>query len=128
MKTHHVKILPKFFQEILDGKKPFEARINDRKYKVGDRVRLNEFLGSKLELECKCINVCFEDDVDNCPIQRLRCGEHEICSYSGRYIDVEIEKIWDLGFIHEGLIIFTFKVIEKHLNVEGYNDVIEYDE
>ncbi|GHV18233.1 hypothetical protein FACS189425_06430 [Clostridia bacterium] len=39
---HNLKILPKFFEPIRNGAKPFELRKNDRDYKVGDTVRLWE--------------------------------------------------------------------------------------
>lgn len=40
--THELKIQPKYFRAILDGKKNFEIRKNDRGYKVGDKVVLKE--------------------------------------------------------------------------------------
>ena len=40
--THELKLQPKYFRAILDGKKTFEIRKNDRGYKVGDKVILKE--------------------------------------------------------------------------------------
>jgi ParB family chromosome partitioning protein len=40
---HELKILPEYFQEILDGKKTFEYRYNDRGYKNGDILHLREY-------------------------------------------------------------------------------------
>ena len=42
-KTHELKIYPKYFEAILDGKKTFEIRKNDRNFHVGDRVVLKEW-------------------------------------------------------------------------------------
>ncbi|MGR5128040.1 DUF3850 domain-containing protein [Photobacterium swingsii] len=40
MKTHTLKIEPVYLNAIIDGKKTFEIRKNDRGFRVGDRVRL----------------------------------------------------------------------------------------
>ncbi|APQ59848.1 hypothetical protein VK72_14590 [Paenibacillus polymyxa] len=41
--THDLKILPKYFDAVCDGWKPFEVRKNDRNYQVGDLLNLNEW-------------------------------------------------------------------------------------
>lgn len=43
MKTHHLKCWPEFFEAVIDGRKPFEVRENDRGYEVGDMLVLNEY-------------------------------------------------------------------------------------
>lgn len=45
---HELKILPEFFEDVILGFKTFEIRKNDRDYKVGDIVFLNEFDGEKM--------------------------------------------------------------------------------
>lgn len=36
MQTHTIKILPEYFDAVLDGRKKAELRFNDRGYQVGD--------------------------------------------------------------------------------------------
>ncbi len=43
MAHHDLKILPGFFEAVVDGKKTFEIRINDRDFKEGDSVTLHEY-------------------------------------------------------------------------------------
>ena len=42
---HELKILPQFFKDVLSGEKTFEVRKNDRPFKKGDMLALNEFDG-----------------------------------------------------------------------------------
>lgn len=42
-KVHNLKILPKYFQDVVNGKKKFELRENDRTFKVGDLLNLQEY-------------------------------------------------------------------------------------
>ena len=42
-KFHELKILPEYFKEVANHNKRFELRRDDRDYKVGDYVMLNEF-------------------------------------------------------------------------------------
>jgi hypothetical protein len=43
MKTIEKKVWPEYFQEILDGKKTFELRLNDFDIKEGDKLVLKEW-------------------------------------------------------------------------------------
>lgn len=45
--THALKIVPPFFKDIVEGEKTFEVRRNDRLFKVGDSLLLQEFHGEK---------------------------------------------------------------------------------
>lgn len=44
---HELKILPKYFADIAFREKRFEIRKNDRDFKVGDILKLNEYDGEK---------------------------------------------------------------------------------
>lgn len=41
--NHELKVHPQFWPGIKDGSKPFEVRLNDRKYRVGDKLKLREY-------------------------------------------------------------------------------------
>lgn len=43
--VHVLKTLPLYFNQTLDGNKPFEIRLNDRYFQVGDYVLLAEWDG-----------------------------------------------------------------------------------
>lgn len=43
MTTHVIKIWPRFFDQVDNGVKPFEVRRNDRDYKGGDVLILQEW-------------------------------------------------------------------------------------
>ena len=40
---HELKIYPQYFEDVISGKKKFEIRKNDRKYRVGDTLILKEW-------------------------------------------------------------------------------------
>ena len=42
-KIHLIKCWPEFFQAVLDGTKGFEVRLDDRRYAVGDVLRIQEY-------------------------------------------------------------------------------------
>lgn len=42
MKTHELKILPSYFEQVANGNKSFEIRKNDRDYKLHDVLLLRE--------------------------------------------------------------------------------------
>lgn len=43
MKTHNLKCWPEYFRAVLNGEKTFELRFNDRDYRVGDVLVLEEY-------------------------------------------------------------------------------------
>lgn len=42
-KVHRLKIMPEFYQAVIDGRKTFELRKNDRYFSVGDTLILCEW-------------------------------------------------------------------------------------
>lgn len=46
-RIHELKILPQFYIDVKNGIKDFEIRRNDRDFKVGDIVVLNEWSNGK---------------------------------------------------------------------------------
>ena len=48
-KIHYLKIEPQYYKEVFLGHKTFEIRKNDRDFKVGDDVILQEYISSKRE-------------------------------------------------------------------------------
>lgn len=42
-KLHKLKTIQPFYDEVIEGIKKFEVRLNDRDFKVGDQLRLLEF-------------------------------------------------------------------------------------
>lgn len=47
MQIHKLKIKPEYFNDVISGKKKFEVRYNDRNFKVGDLVVLEEFKNNR---------------------------------------------------------------------------------
>ena len=43
MKTHELKCWPKFFEPIVEGRKKFDVRNNDRGFEVGDILHFREW-------------------------------------------------------------------------------------
>jgi ASC-1-like (ASCH) protein len=42
-KTHTLKILPEYYRAVMDGRKTFEVRKNDRDFRVGDTLSLEQY-------------------------------------------------------------------------------------
>jgi hypothetical protein len=52
-KVHTLKTWPDFFNDVLAGRKPFEWRIADRPFEVGDTLVLQEWVPERENLTCK---------------------------------------------------------------------------
>lgn len=64
---HYVKILPKYYIAVEKGIKTFEIRFNDRNYKVGDILHLQEFYGDQYTSRELTKEICYMiDDPDYC--------------------------------------------------------------
>lgn len=44
MSAHELKIWPPHFEHLLDGRKRFEVRKNDRRFAVGDVIKFREYV------------------------------------------------------------------------------------
>lgn len=85
MKTHELKILPQYFEKVLDGSKTFEIRKDDRGFEVGDILVLKEFQQGSID--------CTQGE----PIEVEKRG------YTGRVIEKEISYIFNGGAPGMGL-------------------------
>jgi hypothetical protein len=63
-KIHVLKTWPAFYRAVVDGRKTFEIRLNDRGYKVGDVLVLAEFDPEKqiLTMECFAVRITYMTD------------------------------------------------------------------
>lgn len=57
MKIHELKVWPEYFEEVQKGNKTFEIRKNDRDYKTGDVILLQEYDPNKSHVchTCDCL-------------------------------------------------------------------------
>lgn len=59
---HYLKILPQHYMAVESGVKTFEIRYNDRGYKVGDILHLQEFCGGEYTGRKLSRAVCYITD------------------------------------------------------------------
>lgn len=101
---HHLKTKPEYFQAVIDGRKPFEIRNNDRNFKQGDKVILEEYLGKELIPQCENIHKVevneFGDTICRCECTRNgKCGEYIQHNYTGQRCLIRIKDIFNLDSV-----------------------------
>lgn len=67
---HELRINPKFFAEVRNGNKRFELRKNDRDFRVGDYLALNEWDGVAYTGRTELVQITYmlnPNDVMTCP-------------------------------------------------------------
>lgn len=120
--THHLKTKPEYFQAVINGKKPFEIRYNDRGFKQGDRVILEEYSGYKIYGMCPDIDTCrhlaenFDEDRRflPCPLNRKMCHDYGEDIYTRQRCLIRIKDIFNLDNAGKdliGYVAFTFDII-----------------
>lgn len=60
LKIHILKTDSSYFQDIINGKKTFEVRFNDRDFKVGDILELEEYL-FRTDIKGETVGVYMDD-------------------------------------------------------------------
>lgn len=75
--THTVKTWPPYYREVLEGRKRFEVRYNDRNYRIGDVLDLREYLPGSGFTGHRClrwITYALDPDGANLPGFGIRPG------------------------------------------------------
>ena len=62
---HELKIVPEYFDAIVEGRKTFEVRRRDRTYQVGDMLALNEWTGEAYTGSSCLVHVTYVLDNEN---------------------------------------------------------------
>lgn len=57
MTTHELKILPEYYRAVIERRKAFEIRRNDRNFQVGDELHLREHSGDGYERSMVALDV-----------------------------------------------------------------------
>lgn len=66
---HKLKTLPRFYDDVLSGRKKFEIRKNDRDFQCGDVLVLRRYDGEKYTGECLYVEVTYI-----CPLEPMLPG------------------------------------------------------
>lgn len=112
MKIHELKILPKYFEEVVKGDKTFELRKNDRGFEKGDILLLKEWD----------------------PNKEYFTVDDEKTNYSGKKIVKRISSVLNdiepsigLKWLDE-FVILSIKDIETDIELEWKSDMNEWGE
>lgn len=99
---HELKILKEHYENVVSGKKGFELRRNDRNYKVGDYLALNEWDAEKEEYTHKTalfeiVSVLNSEDFPD----GINPG-YVVLGLSRRYISGETQIQFHHNYFHKG--------------------------
>ena len=145
MKTHCLKILPKYFCEVIAGRKNFELRENDRDFGVGDYIKLNEWENGKytgLRITVLIEYILYEYDdvlkkdwviisfkkihkgVNTFPISELEGGNNmeKIITYEGKYLENGLE-IYTIFINNVELFDFHLDRKTKKVLIQGKEEI-----
>lgn len=103
MKTHKLKILPEYFNKILSGQKTCEIRKNDRGFKIGDTLHLNE-IGTGNSIAIKITHIDIFEQKDNYVVLSF---EKDPWCY-----DMEKAPYNELLIVHEGGLVYSIATRE----------------
>lgn len=119
---HHLKTLPEYFQAVIDGRKPFEVRKDDRGFKPGDKVILEEYAGFIDIPACPDEYLCrkgwhrppdghdYWEQPEEC--LNKNCSAYRKDIYIGRRCLIKIKEIFKLdGAGLTGYVAFTFDIL-----------------
>ena len=117
--THHLKTKPEYFQAVIERKKPFEIRYNDRNFQIGDRVILEEYLGKEIIPRCGISGGSLVDEYCEafelgCCTRHGKCGEDIKHNYTGQRCLIQIKDIFNLNNAGQdliGYVAFTFDIL-----------------
>lgn len=109
MDIHELKILPKYFKDVVEGNKTFEIRKDDRDYKVGDILILKEY------------------DLSN--LRKITEGNytHYTCKKIVKKISYVLKDIPEFG-LKEGYVLLGIKETDKDTELEWKSNMVEWGE
>lgn len=135
-----LKIGEQYFTALIEGRKPFEVRKNDRNYKPGDKYCLREYLGANYVEPCEHYSHLncegwreIEDTpeygeveaIDACGRNRSRCGEYIREKYTGRTVIIQIKEVFRLPGEIADYVAFTFDILKLKLDGKPFSEVVD---
>ena len=70
--VHELKVLPRYYEKVVSGKKRFELRKDDRNFKVGDLIRLQEYDRDYTGKDC-LVEIIYKLDGGNYGLEKGYC-------------------------------------------------------
>jgi len=130
MKTHYLKATPEYFQDVKSGKKLFEVRFNDRDFKVGDILVLQEWLPHTEQYSGDEITKKITYILDD----KVYCSPGYVILSLGEIVNPSSVSMPILNGLKPTIVSCTFKVLEelgelvqligKHSGLSGETPII----